>query len=103
MLKLKQAAETQLRAKVVTIRDRYQAAHVAKEKKLRDRYEHLIALANKMTRQKAAIYQARRQLEDKLRLAEKVHNELAQIGLTVTRQLNDLEAMIPDEGENLAE
>lgn len=96
--RLQQLAEQQLRAKVITIRDRYQAAFVGKEKKLRERYEHLIAMANKMTRQKAAIYQARRQLEDKLRVAEQVHNELAQIGLNVTRQLNDLEGMIPDEG-----
>ncbi|MSR15567.1 MAG: hypothetical protein EXR86_13605 [Gammaproteobacteria bacterium] len=95
--RLQQLAEQQLRAKIETVRERYQAAHLAKEKKLRERYEHLIAMANKMTRQKAAIYQARRQLEDKLRLAEQVHNELAQIGLNVTRQLNDLEELIPDE------
>ncbi len=95
--RLQALAEQQLRAKIETVRERYQAAYIAREKKLRERYEHLIAMANKMTRQKAAIYQARRQLEDKLRLAEQVHNELAQIGLTVTRQLNDLEGMIPDE------
>ena len=56
----------------------------------------LFTLCSPITRQKAAIYQARRQLEDKLGLAEQVHHELAQIGLTVTRQLNDLENMIPD-------
>ncbi len=95
--RLQALAEQQLRAKIETVRERYQAAYIAREKKLRERYEHLIAMANKMTRQKAAIYQARRQLEDKLRLAEQVHNELAQIGLTVTRQLNDLEGMIPDD------
>jgi len=95
--RLQALAEQQLRAKIETVRERYQAAYVDREKKLRVRYEHLIAMANKVTRQKAAIYQARRQLEDKLRLAEQVHNELAQIGLTVTRQLNDLEGMIPDE------
>ncbi len=95
--RLQALAEQQLRTKVETIRERYQTALLAREKKLRERYEHLIAMANKVTRQKAAIYQARRQLEDKLRLAEQVHNELAQIGLTVTRQLNDLEGMIPDE------
>lgn len=95
--RLRELAEAQLKGKIITIRDRYQAAYIAKEKQLRERYEHLIAMANKMTRQKAAIYQARRQLEDKLRLAEQVHNELAQIGLTVTRQLNDLEGMIEDE------
>jgi hypothetical protein len=97
--RLQALAEQQLRTKVETIRERYQGALVAREKKLRERYEHLIAMANKVTHQKAAIYQARRQLEDKLRLAEQVHNELAQIGLTVSRQLNDLEGMIPDEAE----
>lgn len=94
--RLQALAEAQLRAKIETVRERYQAAVIAREQKLRERYEHLIAMANKITRQKAAIYQARRQLEDKLRLAEQVHHELAQIGLTVTRQLNDLENMIPD-------
>ena len=95
--RLRELAEAQLKGKIITIRDRYQAAYIAKEKQLRERYEHLIAMANKMTRQKAAIYQARRQLEDKLRLAEQVHHELAQIGLTVTRQLNELEGMLEDE------
>lgn len=96
--RLQQLAEQQLRAKIETVKARYQAAYAAREKTLRERYEHLLAMANKVTRQKAAIYQARRQLEDKLRLAEQVHHELAQIGLTVTRQLNDLEGMIPDDG-----
>ncbi|MBI2800399.1 MAG: hypothetical protein HYX63_08940 [Gammaproteobacteria bacterium] len=95
--RLQKLAEQQLRGKVETIRDRYHEAYLAKERKLRERYGHLITLTNTVTRQKAAIYQARRQLEDKLRLAEQVHNELAQIGLNVTRQLNDLEGMIPDE------
>lgn len=95
--RLQQLAEQQLRAKIETVKTRYQAAYAAREKTLRERYEHLLAMANKVTRQKAAIYQARRQLEDKLRLAEQVHHELAQIGLTVTRQLNDLEGMIPDD------
>ena len=94
--RLQALAEAQLRAKIETVRERYQAAVIARERKLRERYEHLIAMANKITRQKAAIYQARRQLEDKLGLAEQVHHELAQIGLTVTRQLHDLENMIPD-------
>ena len=95
--RLQKLAEQQLRGKMETIRDRYHEAYLAKEKKLRERYGHLITLTNTVTRQKAAIYQARRQLEDKLRLAEQVHNELAQIGLNVTRQLSDLEGMIPDE------
>lgn len=95
--RLQALAEQQLRAKIETVRERYQAAYAGREKKLKERYEHLIAMAHKVTRQKASIYQARRQLEDKLRLAEQVHTELAQIALTVTRQLNDLEGMIPDE------
>jgi hypothetical protein len=93
--RLQQLAEQQLRAKIETVKARYQAAYAAREKTLRDCYEHLLEVAHKITRQKAAIYHARRQLEEKLRLARQVHHELAQVGLTVTRQLNDLEGMFP--------
>lgn len=95
--RLQKLAEQQLRAKLATIRERYRAAHKAQEHQLRERYQHLIGLANKVTQQKAGIYEARRQLEDKLRQAEQVHHELAQIGLSVTRQLSDLESLIPSE------
>lgn len=95
--RLQKLAEQQLRSKLETIRARYQAAHEDKARRLRERYEHLIALTHKVTRQKAAIYQARRELEDKLRLANRVHQELAQLGRNVTRQLDELEGVIPDE------
>ncbi|MBI4696094.1 MAG: hypothetical protein HY749_18955 [Gammaproteobacteria bacterium] len=88
-------AEQQMRAKMDIVRGRYQVAYAEKERRLRERYEQLITLTNKVARQKAAINQARRELEEKLRIADQVHRDLSRIGLTVTNQLDVLEDMIP--------
>ncbi len=69
--KLKTAAEGKLREKVQLVRDRYDAAYARKEEKLLERVHKLREFANQITRQKAAIYEARRGLADKLAHAER--------------------------------
>jgi hypothetical protein len=64
--KLKSAAEGKLREKIKLVRDRYDVAYSRKEEKLLERVHSLRAFADQIARQKAAIYEARRGLADKL-------------------------------------
>ncbi|MCP5146089.1 MAG: cyclic nucleotide-binding domain-containing protein [Gammaproteobacteria bacterium] len=61
------------------------------EDKLREHYDKLRQLANRVTHQKAELKRARQQLEEKLRAAEALQRELAQLGQTMTRELADLD------------
>lgn len=93
--KLKRAAEGKLREKVNVIRDRYDIAYARKEEKLLERLSRLREFADQITRQKAAIYEARRGLSDKLAQAEKLRNELANLGDEVNTQLDKLDDLMP--------
>lgn len=94
--KLKRAAEGKLREKVKLVRDRYDAAYARKEEKLLERVHSLREFADQITRQKAAIYEARRGLADKLEQAQKLHNQLNDLGDEVYTQLDRLDELMPN-------
>ncbi len=93
--RLQKLAEEQVRAKLSTLRERYQNAYLDKERRLRDRYNALRVFANKVTRQKAAIYVARQQIKEKLQLVEQVNLQLSQLGRRTNHQLDDLDDLMP--------
>ncbi len=97
--KLKHAAEGKLREKVKLIRDRYHNAYLQKEQMLQDRLVRMREFADQITRQKAAIYEARRGLANKLEQAEKLHNQLTNLGDEVNLQLDKLDDLMPDVDE----
>lgn len=94
-VKLKAKAEEEIRAKVARIRARYDTAHAAREQDLKKRYEQLLTLANRLARQKADIYQARHQIEEKLKRAELLHRELSELGGMVSEHLDQIDGMLP--------
>ena len=93
--KLKAQAEEQLRTKVKALKARFEQAHVTREQDIRKRYEQLLDLANRLTRQKAEINQARQQIEEKLKRAETLHRELAELGGVVSGHLDEIDDMLP--------
>ncbi|MFT4563357.1 MAG: hypothetical protein ACI9BW_003111 [Gammaproteobacteria bacterium] len=93
--RLKGMAQEQLRHALAQQRDQSQKLVVEKERRLREHYQNLRIFANKVTRQKAAIYVARRQIGEKLHQVEKIHAELAQLGSKLDDQLDDLEQQMP--------
>lgn len=99
--KLKAKAEEEIRAKVKIVRSRYEQAHAARELDLRKRYEQLLALANRLARQKAEIYQARHQMEEKLKRAEQLHRELSELGGMVSHQLDQIDGLLPTDDSEL--
>lgn len=93
--KLKAQAEEQLRTKVKAVKARFEQAHVTREQDIRKRYQQLLDLANRLTRQKAEINQARQQIEEKLKRAETLHRELAELGGVVSGHLDEIDGMLP--------
>ncbi len=98
MQALRERAVEELKRKLVKLRSRDRDLLAAKERALRERYAELARITHRITHQKAQIQQARRQLEDKLRAAEEIHLELSRIGQAVTRQLDDLDGLMGEEG-----
>jgi len=96
--RLQTLAEQHINARLTAIRERYQGAHIEKERRLRERYRALRDFANKIARQKAAIYVARRQISEKLRMVEQIHAELSQLGSQLNNQLDDLDDLMPGAG-----
>ena len=95
-------AEQLIREKLLQARARDKERIKTIEDKLRERYERLQRVVNKITHQKAEIQRARRELEQKLRAAAELHRELSMIGQTMTDQIDNLEELMPDEGAKLS-
>ena len=99
--RLKAQAEEQLRTKVRALRARFEQANVAREQDIRKRYAQLLELANRLTRQKAEINQARQQIEEKLGRAETLHRELAELGGVVSGHLDQIDEMLPADDSDI--
>jgi hypothetical protein len=99
--RLKGQAEEQLRTKVKAIRARFEQANAAREQDIRKRYAQLLELANRLTRQKAEINQARQQIEEKLGRAETLHRELAELGGVVSGHLDQIDEMLPADDSDM--
>lgn len=100
MAQLRERAVAELKRKLVKLRSRDRELLAEKERTLRERYAELARLTHRITHQKAQLKQARRQLEEKLHAAEEIHHELARIGQSVTRQLEDLDGLMAPDGES---
>lgn len=95
--RLHKLATEQIRELLSSQRDKYQAAYAEKEQNLRTRFNDLRDFANKIARQKAAIYAARRQIDEKLRMVDQIHSQLSQLGSQLNNQLDDLDHQMPSE------
>ena len=95
--KVRKRAEEVIREKLLLARARDKEQKKLAEERLRQNYEKLKRVANKITHQKAEIQRARRQLQQKLLAADEVHRQLAELGDSMTQQLDNLDGMMPDE------
>jgi len=95
--RMRKRAEELLREKLLQARARDRERLAAHEQQLNDMHARLTALVNKLTHQKARIQDARRQLADKLAIVASLHSELNSLGQNVTRELDDLDGIFPDQ------
>ncbi len=100
--RIRARAREVIREKLIAARARDKARLAEAEQGLRERYEQLQRVANRITHQKAEIQRARRQIEQKLRAADGLQRELSSLGQTITEQMESLDALMPDDGMELS-
>jgi CRP-like cAMP-binding protein len=94
------AATKELHRKAEEIRLIYQAKFEAKELSLRRHYQRLVRLANKITRQKAELQQARKDLEQKLSTTDSLYREVHDIRRMLTQRIGNLDGMDAEDDNN---
>jgi len=94
------AATKELHRKAEEIRLIYQGKYEAKELSLRRHYQRLTRLANKITRQKAELQQARKDLEQKLGATDSLYREVHDIRRMLTQRICNLDGMDAEDDNN---
>ncbi|NCF29464.1 MAG: cyclic nucleotide-binding domain-containing protein [Gammaproteobacteria bacterium] len=87
------AATKELHRKAEEIRLIYQSKFEAKELSLRRHYQRLVRLANKITRQKAELQQARKELEGKLGATDSLYREVHDIRQMLAKRIGNLDGL----------
>lgn len=95
---IRQRAEQLVRERLRQARAKDRERGEALEARTRERFERLATLASRITHQKVEIQRARRLIEQKLKAADVLHRELAQLGETMTREIGSLEELMPESG-----
>ena len=87
------AATKELHRKAEEIRLTYQAKFEAKELTLKRYYQRLVRLANKITRQKAELQRARKDLEEKLGATDSLYREVHDIRRMLAQRIGTLDGL----------
>lgn len=74
--RLQESAQAALRKRDHELKQRYSAHYGKKERVLRENYQKLVTLANKISHQKAQLQQARKQMEEKLKAANVIQQQV---------------------------
>lgn len=94
------AATQELHRKAEEIRLIYQSKYEAKTLSLRRHYQRLVRLANKITRQKAELQRARRDLEAKLGATDTLYREVHDIRRMLRQRIGNLEGLDAEDDNN---
>ena len=74
--KVKQAAVKEVRRQTQAHRDKYRTDHTEREQGMRAQYDKLMGLAHRISRQKAELKRARRELEGRLEATNRLQHEI---------------------------
>ncbi len=88
--RIRKAAAIEVRKRQELSRKRYDQQYKKKELKLRAHYQKLMALANKISLQKAQLHQAKKQFEDKLSAANAVYKQVEDMRKALREHIGDL-------------
>ncbi len=88
--RLRKAAAIEVRKRQDLSRRRYEQLYKKKELGLRAHYKKLMALANKISEQKAQLQQAKRQFDEKLAAANAVYKQVEDLRKTLRQHIGDL-------------
>ena len=87
LARMRELNSEELRQKEINIRERYVAQYSEKEQLVRTYYKKLIALANKISRQKAQLQEAKKQFESKLASANQLYREVEEMRNLLSDQI----------------
>ena len=102
MKRLRWAAAIEVRKRQSLARQKYQRQFKKKELQLRAHYKKLMALANKITNQKAQLQQAKKQFEGKLTAANAVYKQVEDMRKTLREHIGGLPAERPQDERQTA-
>ena len=85
--RLQQKAANELRKRDAELRQRYATHYRQKEQQLRENYQKLTVLAQKISQQKAQLQQARTYYEDKIKAANAVYKQIADMRQLLGEQI----------------
>jgi rhodanese-related sulfurtransferase/methionine-rich copper-binding protein CopC len=88
--RMRTAAALEVRRRQELSRERYALQYKKKELQLRAHYKKLMALANKISEQKAQLQQAKKQFEDKLSAANAVYKQVEDMRKSLRQHIDDL-------------
>ena len=97
---VKQAAVREVRKQVEAYRDRYRAEHATREQKLKTQYDKLMGLAHRISRQKAELQRARKDLQRKLDATARLQAEIDGLRTNLSGRLDSFDD-IEDDGAGL--
>lgn len=95
---LKKATMIVIKKQVDAARARWVKSQSGSQAKVAEQYQRLKALADKIARQKAQIQKAKKELEQKLEVADRLHDEFDEIRNVLGGQIGAINAL--DEGED---
>lgn len=87
LARMRELTNEEMRQKEIKIREGYAAEYNEKEQLVRGYYKKLIALANKISRQKAQLQEAKKQFELKLASANQLYREVEEMRKLLTDQI----------------
>ena len=87
LARMRELTNEEVRQKEIKIRESYAAEYNEKEQLVRGYYKKLIALANKISRQKAQLQEAKKQFELKLASANQLYREVEEMRKLLSDQI----------------
>ena len=100
-VQLKKATMIVIKKRVDTARERWMQNQAANEAKIADHYRRLKVLTDKVAMQKAEIQKAKKELEEKLEVADRLHTEFDEIRNVLGGQIGAIDAL--DKNDDPAE
>ena len=83
-------------------RDKYRGDHAEREQSMRAQYDKLMALAHRISRQKAELQRARRELEEKLQATVRLQKEIGGLRDALTQSIGNFDDLEEDDSDILA-
>lgn len=98
--KVRETAVQEVKKQVKAYRDKYHADQAQREHAMRTQYDKLMALAHRISRQKAELQRARRELEGKLKATVKLQQEIGGLRDALTQSIGNFDELEHEEANS---